>query len=373
MLQYNLSQPDRAPLHERISSSDISPKQLSTMSSTELANEEQQQEIKLAEKEALEHSILQKVEVPRAKITHKGLEDIEDMTGTITTQRDREREWEQEDEEKRERERMARLRAAQAQRQRSLSTSVPPQNAGIPDSPMTSMTPVTPSQGWGAPPALPLRALGRASSTTGDGVEPMVVQDESYTMEPDIDLADFINVDDEPTLNEDNNPKSPTTTGPGFSPITPAPDAAISFPSPVATTGPSPFTAAGSNPDLLRERSASFDLNSLWTASKQEQEDDEPREDDVHEGDEEDMQIDGDDETDDSADQDFDMLFKETEVVDNSPEAQQTRFENLGSVWSGTASVSFNIFMNTYSDFLHRSVCPSTPLSQKRQKSMPVK
>jgi len=48
------------------------PQEMSTMSSTDLANEETKQSIKIAEKEALEHSILTPTTVPRAKITHKG-------------------------------------------------------------------------------------------------------------------------------------------------------------------------------------------------------------------------------------------------------------------------------------------------------------
>jgi hypothetical protein len=48
------------------------------MSSTDLADEETKQSIKIAEKEALEHSILQKTKAPRAKITHKGMVDIEE-------------------------------------------------------------------------------------------------------------------------------------------------------------------------------------------------------------------------------------------------------------------------------------------------------
>jgi len=43
------------------------------MSSTELASQEQATVDQQAEQEALEHSILVKTTVPRAKITHKGL------------------------------------------------------------------------------------------------------------------------------------------------------------------------------------------------------------------------------------------------------------------------------------------------------------
>ncbi len=113
MLQFNLSKVDRVIIHQRITSGTISPKEISLMSSTDLADEETKQHIKLAEKEALEHSILLKSTVPRAKITHKGLQDIEDVNGEVATSREIElhKAREQEEEERRERERSARLRS----------------------------------------------------------------------------------------------------------------------------------------------------------------------------------------------------------------------------------------------------------------------
>jgi Transcription factor S-II (TFIIS), central domain len=74
-----LQQSDRVALHRRISSGQVTPATLFSMSSTELASREQQESIKEAEQEALEHSILTKTTVARAKITHKGLQDIEDV------------------------------------------------------------------------------------------------------------------------------------------------------------------------------------------------------------------------------------------------------------------------------------------------------
>ncbi|EKM50476.1 uncharacterized protein PHACADRAFT_60942, partial [Phanerochaete carnosa HHB-10118-sp] len=69
MLTFNLSKSDRVVLHKRIAASHISPKELSTMSSTDLADEETKQSIRQAEQEALEHSILKKTVMPRAKMT----------------------------------------------------------------------------------------------------------------------------------------------------------------------------------------------------------------------------------------------------------------------------------------------------------------
>ena len=67
-LQFNLSRPDRVVIHQRIISGGLSTKEISVMSSTDLTDEDTKQSIKLAEKEALEHSILQKQMVPRLKM-----------------------------------------------------------------------------------------------------------------------------------------------------------------------------------------------------------------------------------------------------------------------------------------------------------------
>ena len=94
MLTFNLAKADRVTLHKRITSLTLPPKELSLMSSTDLADEETKQSIKIAEQEALEHSILQKTIAPRAKITHKGMVDIEDMNTEASIARERERERE---------------------------------------------------------------------------------------------------------------------------------------------------------------------------------------------------------------------------------------------------------------------------------------
>ncbi|KAF9059667.1 hypothetical protein BDP27DRAFT_1371260 [Rhodocollybia butyracea] len=56
---------------QRVASGLITPKEISLMSSTDLANEELKQSIKSAEQESLEQSILTKTTAPRTKITHK--------------------------------------------------------------------------------------------------------------------------------------------------------------------------------------------------------------------------------------------------------------------------------------------------------------
>jgi hypothetical protein len=261
MLQFNLSKVDRVIIHQRITSGTISPKEISLMSSTDLADEETKQSIKLAEQEALEHSILLKSTVPRAKITHKGLQDIEDVNGEVATAHEKEvhKEREQEEEERRERERMARLRTTQ--RQRTASISVPP------ESPTVQQSPATGEQPWGGPPPVPAHAM---SPTATDFSGPISTARPTLYMqtselnpsEPELNLADLINIDDEQDPASTSGAPQPIL-GPNVvsSPVD------ISLPTPtmaVATpTGISPFAA---RPE--RQRGASFDLNALWNMPK---------------------------------------------------------------------------------------------------------
>ncbi|KAH9986086.1 transcription factor S-II, central domain-containing protein [Russula compacta] len=136
-LTFNLQQSDRVALHKRISSGQVVPATLSTMSSTELASQEQQESIKQAEQEALEHSILIKTTVPRSKITHKGLQDIEDVNEDSAVAKRREREQLEVEmaEQERERERLARLRTVQPLQHAHSnppSASVPPESPTVP-------------------------------------------------------------------------------------------------------------------------------------------------------------------------------------------------------------------------------------------------
>lgn len=251
MLQFNLSKVDRVIIHQRITSGTISPKEISLMSSTDLADEETKQHIKLAEKEALEHSILLKSTVPRAKITHKGLQDIEDVNGEVATSREIEvhKEREQEEEERRERERSARLRATQ--RQRTASISVPP------ESPTVQQSPTMGDQLWGGPPPVPAHAMSpTAADFASSGSRPPVFMHtpDLNTTELELNLADLINIDDE------QDPSafiSQSTFGSNII-SSPVDATSPSLPS-IAPTGISPFAA---RPE--RQRGASFDLNSLW-------------------------------------------------------------------------------------------------------------
>lgn len=249
-LTFNLQQSDRVLLHQRIASAQVAPATLATMSSTELASQEQQQSIKQAEQEALAHSILIKSTVPRAKITHKGLQDIEDVNedSAVAKQR-RERELEIAEEE-RERERVARLRAVQPSgHSNPPSASAPPDSPAVPSAPWNTATPaLTQGQGQGTE---------LTSAHTGSGVS---------AVDSELNLGDFIHMDDEPPEASPLTITTPATTSAAAT-ATVVPSAApMSEPLSAATltpiTGISPF--APSKPDMPPR--ASFDLNALWSA-----------------------------------------------------------------------------------------------------------
>jgi hypothetical protein len=215
------------------------------MSSTELASQEQQESIKQAEQEALEHSILIKATVPRAKITHKGLQDIEDVNEDSAIAKQRERELEMaEQERERERERLARLRTVQPQ---AHSHSNPPSASVPPESPVVpSSASGVASAPWGAPPLVPL-----AQSS-----------DFAHAIDPELNLGDFIHIDDEPpesTPAVAATPDLPTSVTESSAAGQMSGQQRQSTP----MTGISPF--APSKPDMPPR--ASFDLNALWSAS----------------------------------------------------------------------------------------------------------
>jgi hypothetical protein len=221
------------------------------MSSTELASQEQQQSIKQAEQEALAHSILIKSTVPRAKITHKGLQDIEDVNedSAVAKQR-RERELEMAEEE-RERERLARLRAVQP-------LSNPPSASLPPDSPVVPSSSSASAPWNAAPPPTP---------TQGQGSELASAHVGGATVDSELNLGDFIHMDDEPPETSPLIIATPSTTTTPAAAAVAAPSATsmsepLSAASLTPITGISPF--APSKPDMPPR--ASFDLNALWSA-----------------------------------------------------------------------------------------------------------
>ena len=244
-INFNLSKPDRVMIHKRIASADIAASELSTMSSTDLANEETKISIKQAEKEALEQTILQQTLFPRTKITHKGLQDIEmdevhGQFGVVYAMERAQQDKEQrEEQERRERERLARLQNAEEQkkiRQRQLSLSIPPESPIAPN-----MTPTTLNNDglWGGPPPLPIHVSETAdASAPGEG---------------EMSLTDLINLDDEDGRTGSVPPQSAVSTD------------AQTFASPVDATFSTPFGEPASPAQRDRQRAPSFDLNALWS------------------------------------------------------------------------------------------------------------
>ncbi|RPD64235.1 hypothetical protein L227DRAFT_571804 [Lentinus tigrinus ALCF2SS1-6] len=356
MLTFNLSKADRIVLHMRIASCHISPKELSTMSSTDLASEEGKQSIKKLEEEALAHSILKKSTVPRAKLTHKGLQDIEDVTGVA--QREAERERQEEEEERIERERLARLRL-QAQRAQS-------QGSAPPESPVVGQAP-----SWGAPPPVPLHAqsteLGSPTSAVPIGRPPPnplfvpSVSDFAGPLENELNLADLINIDEEASGEVAMTPVDALPTPFGETPPThpetkSTEHVSQSTPSPITPTlaaGLSPFAAKGSQPETSAR--SSFNLNSLWTPGPSDAEASdfaaEPEPQDHAEPAAEDQPMGTDPQDGEAEDQDFDMFLNndqeqeetkapQSEPVEPAPEVQRVvAFADQAPVWTGTLSM----------------------------------
>jgi len=267
MLDFNLKRPDRAALHKRIVSFIIPPTALAHMSSTDLASEAEKESIKQAEQEALEHSILQKVVAPRAKVTHKGLQDIENIDGRPAV-RDVDLDKEYEEEERRERERTARMRMRSGTLT-SGSGSVPPESPIVPDNPS--------SAGWGGPPPIPFHLQQSPISPLATDRPPLFAQTQSELLTPtngqvegELNLADLINIDDDghdSVMAVDTSPV-PASTGANAeggpeSSITAVPQSPV-VPQSARPTGISPFAVNTSQPDLTVR--PSFDLNSVWSA-----------------------------------------------------------------------------------------------------------
>jgi hypothetical protein len=322
MLQFNLSKPDRIAVHKRIASGQISAREISSMSSADLANEETKQSIKLAEQEALKHSILQKTTAPRAKITHKGFEDIEDINGSNAGVPDRE---EREREARIERERLDRLKAAQASRQRTMSLSVPP------ESPLSLQ-----SMDWTAQSSLPMHPFaeehhGMLVDEPTHSFSPTILEASS---EPELDLAELINIDDEPGVQETVE----SVQGPLQASASQSPTTERSALPPITTAGIFPF--ATNTP--VESAKPSFDLNSLWSASSTDAAHEaaqasnafNAKSPDQHSVDGEPKDIVMESAGSAHEDQDFDMFFDD-KTQGPSPDTLQTAFNGSKVVWNG--------------------------------------
>ncbi|KAL5531359.1 hypothetical protein ACEPAG_4236 [Sanghuangporus baumii] len=358
MLQFNLPKPDRVALRKGIASGRITPAQLNVMSSTDLANEQTKHEIEQAEKEALEHSILQKITAPRAKITHKGLETIEDMSGQRAADAAREEEERRMEMEKREREKVARTRTLSVSQHQGSPTSTIEQSPSSSTLPKQSSTVDTSGsrQSWGGPPPIPIQTQQSippiSPATSRPTVRPLFmpsVANELATSEQGLSLDDIINMDDD-VLMKDAPPSNPqqrmtaqvsSEAGPSSSPIAMTP------------SGPSPF--APSRPTASPQRS-SFDLSALWTGSNKDDgpntsgDDiaadrsatspavDKPTTDNAPEGQEEAMELDSDDDDNERA---LDAIFEQSASVAQTNENIQSVsiVDSLPEVWTGNITM----------------------------------
>lgn len=345
MLTYNLSQDDRVVLHRRIAADDLEPRILVAMSSTDLANEETQASIKIAEQESLAQTILTKSAAPRAKITHKGFEEIESVDGNMQKQS-----GDEEEEDRRERERLARTRPVQPTRERSASQSVPPESPIVPQTPS-----------WGAPPPLPMHILEQANAANAVAaaitmsptslerppIHPLFIPAASNlptSMEPELNLADLINIDeetDEPVV------------------LTPVVDHSRLLRS-LTATEMSPQGAILSAGSLESPSAPSFNLNTLWLASGDAQDPTaSPKPD--NRVDVRDDAPEADADIGDTNDGDFDMFLEgeddDTLPLEPQPPSKETStspaaFEDLPQVWQGTVSL-FRIYpLALYSFFV---------------------
>lgn len=311
------------------------------MSSTDLADERTKHDIELAEKEALEHSILQKITAPRAKITHKGFETIEDITGQRAS--DAKEEEERMEMEKRERERQARQRKASVIKEGSPFTPVEPSplSATFPgvNSPVTAnntagdqASNVAAASSTEVPPTTTGRPLVRAPfRPLFVPTLPEAPRDTAAPDEGGLSLSDLIDLDSagskeastfvvkqEPIDSSANRTDSPEVTSP---------------------SGPSPFAPPQS------AQASSFDLGSFWTAREKEVDSASPPQEGIAEaegeekadnGSEEAMDIDESESHDDA----LDAILAQDKV--KSPVETLLKQPNLSAlpvVWTGHVSV----------------------------------
>lgn len=356
MLAFNLGKPDRILLRKGIASGRIRPEQLNVMSSTDLADEQTKLHIEVAEKEALAHSILQKITAPRAKITHKGFEAIEDSSGASSRNPDaiRDEEEERMRRERREREKLARVRSvSQSQGQGSPTTPTDPNAPAM--SPALPMSPVVgQSESWGAPPPLPSHVSQQqveqqplASPGIRPPSRPLFVpsaSDFNTSMEGGLSLADLINIDDDMMPQE--GPQTPQTSHAARA-FSTAESGSTASPTPevVTPSGPSPF--AQSKP-LESPRQSSFDLSNIWTGEERMELTKEPAsapavpDDNNNEG--EAMEIDSPEEEPD--DTDFDAFLERDEKAGGKQDGPTAPaqppgppdFNSLPAVWTGSVS-----------------------------------
>ncbi|KLO12715.1 hypothetical protein SCHPADRAFT_904862 [Schizopora paradoxa] len=345
MLSFNLAKDDRIALRKGIASGRITPAQLNIMSSTDLANEQTQAEIEAAEAEALHHSIMPKLQAPSAKMTHKGIEMIEEnISETRYQDYVRQEEEERIESERRERERLAR------ERERSASMALPPTpvDANAPASAVPHSPVVSTVTNWGAPPPLPAPSVQTPSSPlapTRPPPQPLFAPSDSdlaMSMEGELSLADLINIDDDLPQDGASSTVALPQSSPDLSSV------AASTPEVVTPSGPSPFALAK---PLSPTRRTSFDLNALWMGGDKSSEVEESgkrdlvNNNDADEG--EAMDIDSADEE-ETEDRTLDAILDDAgpQSADEPslppPPPKPLDLDQLKTVWSGTLSMPYD-------------------------------
>ena len=167
--------------------------------------------------------------------------------------------------------------------------------------------------------------------------------------EPELNLADFINMDDESsTVVEAETQEAPATSPHRGSPmiedsVLPPPILPSNSPTTSPATGISPFAAKPESPRT------SFNLDALWNAPKNEPSSDPPPPPEQHAqqappvatnvANEEQRDVIMEPDTTGANDQDFDMFLVEKDQG-VSPDALQAAFDALPQVWSGKVLIT---------------------------------
>lgn len=298
MLTFNLSQTDRYHLRQSIGTHSLPAVELSKMSSVDLANEQIKQRIEAANRESLQHSILiERPTLPRAKITHKGEEIIEDIEGFDISKRVRE---EEQLERERQREKAAREKAVSKAGAISPASSTKP---SFNPQDILAQQHTAASQMAAQALAEQTAVLAQATATADTPAEPSFKLDDLIA----IDLPESPNQGPAEPPNEDQVDKESSQQRDPMSPT------------------------------------ATFDLSNVWSANESTPQESSgspilsARADDGHGP----PQIDVDLGT-AAHDEDFDMFLAESEplsaAVLGGPEQEKAAFEKLPIVWSGSVS-----------------------------------
>ena len=318
MLSFNLSQPDRHLLRRSIGTHTLPALQLSKMSSVDLANEQTKQQIEAANRESLEHSILtQRPVAARAKITHKGEEIIEDLVGDDIGRRIRDEE-QRDSEREREREKGARERT-------KMLPPLPP-------------TPKEPSfkgpqdilaqqHSDASQKAAQIQALAQRPTPLVTSPSTDVPAESSFKFD---DLIAIDLPDDTPQdiTSLDSDTKATSSVSPSVH------IKADEYAPPTADSARSPTTT----------RSASFDLNHVWSGTSEPPQGStgspilSARVEDTRDPPNIDIDLGT-----AADDEDFDMFLDQPETtatapLQSGPEAERAEFEALPIVWSGSVS-----------------------------------